>query len=181
MLYDNWLSDVARRFQQRFDEIKATYNFDNGPEFEIALCEVLREILPRRFGVCRGFVVGRNGERAGDDIVVFDSLHFPTLRALATDLSLKESVPAEAVLAYIEAKHTLTAEGDGKSGQSLTKALSQIQAVKAVPRPTVGHEQILPGVNLHGVTFQGPAHFPKTRNPYYAAIWARNVKSSESD
>ncbi len=180
MLYDDWLSDVARRFQQKFDNIKATYNFDHGPEFEIAICEVLREILPRRLGVCRGFVVGRNGERAGDDIIVFDSQHFPTLRALATDLSRKESIPAEAVLAYIEAKHTLTVEDD-KKGQCLAKALSQIESVKAVPRPSVGHDQILPGVNLHGATFQGPAHFPKTRNPYYAAIWARHVKSSDSD
>src|SRR5580704_5209058 len=135
MLYDNWLSDVARRFQQRFDEIKATYNFDNGPEFEIALCEVLREILPRRFGVCRGFVVGRNGERAGDDIIVFDAQHFPTIRALATDLSRKESIPAEAVLAYIEAKHTLRVEGDEAAGQSLAKALCQVDAVKGISRP----------------------------------------------
>jgi hypothetical protein len=181
MLYDDWLSDVARRFQQKFDNIKVTHNFDYGDEFEVALCEVLQEILPRRFGVCRGFVVGRNGERAGDDIIVYDAQHFPTLRALATDLSRKESIPAEAVLAYIEAKHTLSVEGDGKSGQSLAKAMSQIDAVKAIPRPPVEHHQILRGANLHGFNIQGPAGFPQIRNPYYSAIWARHVKSTESD
>jgi hypothetical protein len=182
MLYDDWLSEISRRFQQRFDNIQVTYNFDHGPEFEVALCELLREILPRRFGVCRGFVIGRNGERAGDDIIVFDAQHFPTLRALATDLSRKESIPAEAVLAYIEAKHTLIVEGDEKAGQSLAKALSQVDAVKRVPRPSVEHREILSGVNLsQGFQIQVAAGFPKIRNPYYSAIWARHVKSVQQD
>lgn len=182
MLYDNWLPDVARRFQQKFDNIAATHNFELGNEFEVAVCEVLRDLLPRRFGVCRGFVVGRNGDRAGDDIVIFDAQRFPTLRALATDLSRMESIPAEAVLAYIEAKHTLIVEGDEKVGQSLAKATRQVELVKAVPRPPVEHAELIPGVNLKGgFTVTPPPGFPQIRNPYYAAIWARHVKAKSDD
>jgi hypothetical protein len=182
VLYDNWLPDVARRFQQRFDNIGAMHNFELGNEFEVALCKVLVDLLPRRFGVCRGFVVGRNGERAGDDIIVFDAQRFPTIRALATDFSQKESVPAEAVLAYIEAKHTLTVEGDENAPQSLAKATTQIERVKKVPRPPVGHGELISGVDLEGLFTATPAPgLPTIRNPYYAAVWARRVKTKSED
>jgi hypothetical protein len=183
VLYNNWLHDVAKRFQKKFDDdISATFNFELGPEFEIAICKVLQDLLPRRFGVCRGFVVGRTGDSAGDDIIIFDAQRFPTIRALATDLSQKERVPAEAMLAYIEAKHTLIVEGDDKSGQSLAKATRQVEAVKAISRPAVELQEVVPGLNLgDGLCVEGPSGYPSTKNPYYAAIWARNLKSIEQD
>jgi|ERR1019366_520635 hypothetical protein len=165
-LYNDWLPQVAQRFQQKFESIQVAHNFDLGNEFEVAVAEVLREILPRRFGVCRGFVVARNGERAGDDIIVFDAQAFPTLRALATDLSRKEAVPAEAVLAYIEAKHTLHVEGEERVGQSLAKATSQVDLVKRIPRPAVEHHQLIRGVNLLGTfNLKPPADFPASAIP----------------
>jgi hypothetical protein len=112
-VYGNWLSEIANRFQARFDTITAVHNFEHGDEFEVALCQVLRDILPRRASVCRGYVVAQDGTLAGDDIIVFDAARFPVLRALGDDLSRKEKVPAEAVLAYIEAKHTLHVDGGG--------------------------------------------------------------------
>jgi hypothetical protein len=66
VLYNNWLNDVAKRFQKKFDDVSAEFNFDLGPEFEIAICKVLQDLLPRRLGVCREFVVGRSGDLAGD-------------------------------------------------------------------------------------------------------------------
>jgi len=179
VLYNNWLSDVAQRFQQRFERIQAHYNFDFGDEFEVAICEVLRDILPRRFGVCRGFVVGRNGERAGDDIIIFDAGRSPTIRALATDLSRKEDVPAEAVLAYIEAKHTLAIAGDVSDGQSLAKATHQIEQMKAIPRPPVELASIIPGVRLNGIGLRPPQGFPNICNPYYTAIWGRHIRADD--
>lgn len=110
-LYNNWLGKLAERFQAKFDDIQTIYNFEYGDEFEVALCEVLKSIIPRRASVCRGFVVAKDGTLAGDDIIIFDSTRFPALRAIGEDLSRKEQVPAEAVLAYIEAKHTLYVHG----------------------------------------------------------------------
>jgi hypothetical protein len=177
MLYDNWLGDITDRFQRKLDAIKVEHNFDYGEEFEVALAIVLREILPLRFGVCRGFVVARDGTKAGDDIIIFDAQRFPVLRELErSDLSRKQQVPAEAVLAYIEAKHTLYLEGD--EGQSLNKALEQVRAVKEIVRPRV-RPRVLPNISL----FRTPAahleasHTPLFRNPYYGAIWARNIEA----
>lgn len=175
MLYNNWLSDVASRFQRSFEEIQATHNFEYGDEFEVAVCKLLRALLPRQYGVCRGFVVARTGEHAGDDIIVFDAGRFPTLRALGMDdLSRMEYVPAEAVLAYIEAKHTLT-------GETLSKATKQVEQVKAIPRPPVDLSRRISGINLKGISIQPPKDFPAICNPYYAAIWARQEKMDSED
>jgi|CZKU01.1.fsa_nt_gi hypothetical protein len=177
MVYDNWLGDIAKRFQVEFDAIKTTHNFDYGDEFEVAVATVLREVLPLRFGVCRGYVVARNGQRAGDDIIIFDAQRFPTLRALErTDLSRKENVPAEAVLAYLEAKHTLHLKGDG--GQSLSKAIMQVRQIKSVPRTRVPLNQLAQGINIAApLTINFGPGWPTFRNPYYSAIWARHVDS----
>ncbi|MDP2316533.1 MAG: hypothetical protein Q8P41_26810 [Pseudomonadota bacterium] len=172
MLYDGWATKIAARFQRRFDEIEVNHNFDFGSEFEIAVCEVLRTILPQRASVCRGYVVGQDGSKAGDDIVIFDSAKFPTLRSLGRSLALREEVPAEAVLAYIEAKHTLNVDGTGP--QSLAKAIRQVGGVKAIHR-----EQTWAGYKNFPLpprsTSSTPSYWPDSRNPWYTAIWARHV------
>ena len=169
--YNDWVGQLARRFQSKFDGIQAVHNFDYGGEFEIALCEVLKGILPRRASACRGFIVAQDGVLAGDDIIIFDSARFPALRAIGADLSRKEQVPAEAVLAYIEAKHTLYLHGN--SGQSLEKATSQTAAVKSLTRTPLEHRHMIPGLDL-GTQVNPPATYPKIKNPWYTAIWSRN-------
>jgi hypothetical protein len=86
------------------------------------------------------------------------------------------------VLAYIEAKHTLVVEGDEGVGQSLAKATKQIEAFKAIARPAVEHRAALGGITL-GADFSINTEpgFPATRNPYYAAIWARHLKSKKAE
>ena len=64
MKYRGYLKKMSERFEAEFKRIAAHYNFDHGPEFEIALCEVLRLVLPQKFGICRGFVVPADGEAA---------------------------------------------------------------------------------------------------------------------
>jgi hypothetical protein len=169
-LYNNWLGKLAERFQAEFDAIMTVHNFEYGDEFEIALCKVLKTILPRRASVCRGYVVAQDGTLAGDDIIVFDSSRFPVLRAIGKDLSQKEQVPAEAVLAYIEAKHTLYVHGN--SGQSLEKATGQTTAVKSLSRTPLEHRHLITGLDL-GAQVIPPPTYPKIKNPWYTAIWSR--------
>ncbi len=169
-LYNDWLGQLAQRFQSKFDDIRTVHNFEYGDEFEIALCEVLKGIIPRRASVCRGFIVAQDGTLAGDDIVIFDSARFPALRAVGEDLSRKEQVPAEAVLAYIEAKHTLYVHGN--SGQSLEKATAQTAAVKLLIRTPLEHCHMIPGLDL-GAQVDTPTSYPKIKNPWYTAIWSR--------
>lgn len=174
--YAGFLKDLVERFDDRLKRITVEHNFEYGDEFEIAVCEVLRQILPSRIGVCRGYVVGRDGTTAGDDIILFDVARFPTLRLLQGDLALKERVPVDAVLAYIEAKHTLYVEGEG--GQSLSKAIRQVRAVKRLSRPPVdllniGGQIVIRG----GFSVDHPRGYPQRRNPLYAAIWAPHLNT----
>lgn len=171
-MYGDWLATVTRQFQDAFGGIEAEYNFDLGPEYEVAICNVLRSVLPRRYGVCRGFVVAKGGELAGDDIIVFDADRYPVLRSLGEDLSRKQKVPAEAVLAYIEAKHTLHIQGAGP--QSLTRAAVQTNAIKQLPRERLEHRHRFSYFDL-GPQVNPPPIMPKYCNPWYTAIWSRRV------
>lgn len=182
MLYDGYLKAVADKFDKHFSDIAAYHNFELGNEFEVALCQVLRRILPDRFGVCRGFIVTRDGKRAGDDIIIFNREHFGTLRLLdQNDFSRLEAIPVETVCAYIEAKHTVSLEGDG--GQSLNKALSQVAAVKALPRRKISYNEISPGMGLHPDDYQirVPKGWPDDRNPMFTCVWSRQVRLKEKD
>ena len=178
MKYDGYLKNVASRFESLFELIEARYNFDYGDEFELALCDALRAILPERFGICRGFVVSSSGDCAGDDLIIFDRIRFPTLRILRQDsFARKEQIPVEAVYAYIEAKHTLEIEGD--SGQSLKKASTQVAKVKSLPREDISLTMVDPYVGPLPIEISAPKGFPKTRNPMYGAIISRRVRQRE--
>jgi hypothetical protein len=123
-LYAGYIERLAKRFDEALSEIEAVHNFEYGAEFEVAICKVLRRVLPHKYAVCRGYVVDESGHTSGDDIVIFDRIRFPTLRSRdEEDFSLKEHVPIDAAYAYIEAKHTLDIDGNGES--SLARATEQ--------------------------------------------------------
>lgn len=104
-MYKNLIDRISDRAEAIFSEIESIYNFDKGDEFEIAVCKLLMAILPEKFGVCRGHVITKNDEVAGDDIIIYDKHNFPLLRLLDEDnLWRKQYVPVEAVYCYIEAK-----------------------------------------------------------------------------
>ena len=133
--YNNFLLTLSKRFNGFMDGMSSFYNFDIGDEFEIALCRALRVILPKQYGICRGFIVTRDGSYQGDDIIIYNPFLFPTLRFLGEDnFERKEYIPIEAVYAFIEAKYTINIEGTVKDGQSLNKALTQIELVKSLTR-----------------------------------------------
>lgn len=135
--YDNLIEKISRSFLSEINKISVNYNFDLGDEFEIALCKVLRSFLPTKYGVCRGFVVSKDGEKEGDDIIIYDQEIFPTFRFLdKNDFSRSEEIPIEAVYAYIEAKNTLDYE-------TLPKAFDQVRKVKRLCYQRAGAIQTL--------------------------------------
>jgi hypothetical protein len=178
VVYADYVTKLAKRFHEALDSIEAEHGFEYGPEFEVALCRVLFDALPDRFGVARGYAVNPRGDSAGDDILIYERIRFPTFRGLpVTDYASKERIPIEAIYCYIEAKHTLHIDGD--DGQSLKKAIEQVKAVrtlcrgrKAVPLTDSGS-----GVNFsQGFTVTAPEGYPDYRNPCFTAIIARYVK-----
>jgi hypothetical protein len=174
MIYDKFLNTISEKYDKLFSEIHAEYNFDSGPEFEIALCKALRILLPSKYGICRGFIVTIDGKKAGDDIIIFDQERFPTLRLLDdTTYAQKQQIPIEAVYAYIEAKNTLCLEG--YNGNSIEKAMKQVSDVKKLSRKQVPLNKI-----TYNTTFNCKVerleHWPQIRNPMYTAILSRGVR-----
>jgi hypothetical protein len=161
--------------------LEAFYSFDLGPEFEIAVCKTLRAALPQKFGICRGHVVTASGDQAGDDIIIYDQVRFPTLRALdEEDYARKEWIPIEAVYAYIEAKHAINLTGS--DGSSLQKAINQVKAVKklCLTRTEVSHTQILPFLQLPEDFMLDRGHgYPSFANPLFTMIVARQIREKE--
>jgi len=175
MLYDDYVPRLAQRFAAELESIRVGYNFDLGDEFEIAMCRVLRLILPTKFGVCRGFVVSKDGDQAGDDLIIFDWERFSSLGLRdPDDYSRNEFIPVEAVFAYIETKYTLNLEGG--DGQSLSKSISQVQAVKEL---CYQREPLQPG-ELRHITFaqnlKMPDSRPQIRNPAWGAVFSSRVR-----
>lgn len=171
-VYNNFLNNISKKFLKNFDEISAIYNFDNGDEFEIALCKSLRTILPQHYGICRGSIFTIEGDFVGDDIIIYDQYHFPTLRLLEDNtFAQKQQIPYEAVFAYIEAKNTIILEGEG--GNTLHKAWSQCKAIKKLKREDVKYSKY----SINNIPFLTPLpNWPKIGNPIYTAIFSRGVR-----
>jgi hypothetical protein len=177
-LYRNYVKTLSSRLDAQITTIEAGYNFDYGLEFEIVLCELLREVLPEKYGVTRGFVVAADGTIAGDDIIIFDRSLFPTLQLRKQNsFARKEYVPIEAVYCYIEAKHTLNIEGD--DGQSFLKASEQVSQVKKLcdtrKKVPLGY------LNSHfelGECFsiERSELLPNFLNPVYGVVFSRQVR-----
>lgn len=172
MIYNDYIKSLSDKFSRRLDDISAEHNFEYGNEFEIAICEILREFLPSKYGICRGFIVNSSGKKAGDDIIVFDQERFPTLKLHKRDnYSRLENIPAEAVYAYIEAKHTL-------NSKSLKKAIAQIKKVKQIcsKRHKVGISQMDPYINSNVFDISAGSCFPDYRNPVFTLILTRFIE-----
>lgn len=176
-LYNDFLKNISQKFINNFSEISAIYNFDYGDEFEIALCKSLRTVLPNYYGVCRGSIFSIDGESVGDDIIIYDQFHFPTLRLLEDNtFAQKQQIPFEAVFAYIEAKNTLIVEGSG--GNTIEKAWTQCQNVKKLNRKEVKFSKY----SINNIPFLKPMpYWPTIGNPIYTAIFSRGIRMNSND
>ena len=170
--YDGYIERLARKVEARLKDIEAIYNFDLGDEFEVAICALLEDILPAKYGVCRGFVVAKNGDKAGDDLIIYDKMSSPTLRSgMSRQFPVKEQIPVDAVYAYIECKHSIT------DTAVLEKAITQAQAVKKLILTRRGLSN--PEYEANGPTYNGrvrdwPRTFPPLKNQPFCAVFARH-------
>ena len=171
-LYGKYLKELASVYKSALDKMRTHHNFEAGDEFELAICDTLRIVLPAKYGVCRGYLVDSSGNRAGDDIIVYDRVRFPTIRLEAEErYDRLQQIPIEAAYLYIEAKHTLHLNGSGS--QSLAKSIKQVSDVKALTSKRAPVR-----ANLSGAA---KAHcVPEIRNPMMGIILARNVKKHSS-
>lgn len=169
--YGGYIERLARKVEARLQDIEAIYNFDLGDEFEVAICALLEDILPAKYGVCRGFVVAENGEKAGDDLIIYDKMSSPTLRSsMSRQFPVKEQIPVDAVYAYIECKHSIS------DSAVLAKAVSQAEAVKKLlltRRGRTNPEYQVDGPIYNGRVRDWPRTYPPLKNQPFCAVFAR--------
>lgn len=169
--YGGYIERLARKVEARLQDIEAIYNFDLGDEFEIAICDLLESLLPAKYGICRGFVVSENGEKAGDDLIIYDKMSSPTLRSsMARQFPVKEQIPVDAVFAYIECKHSIS------DSAVLQKAVNQAEDVKKLLLTRRGRSN--PDYQVEGPIYNGrvrdwPRTYPPLKNQPFCAVFAR--------
>lgn len=178
--YDDFIIKLATKINNRLSEISADYNFDFGDEFELAICELLRSFLPSKYGICRGFVVNKAGEKSGDDIIIYDQERFPTLNQIKKeDFSRKENIPIEAVYCYIEAKYTLDITSSNKT--NLKKAIKQVKNVKILVQQRSKYE-LNKNDPYHSISKEltpTKGIYP-CRNPIFSMIISRYVSDGKN-
>lgn len=176
MVYNNFVSRISKRFQSRFDEIDPQWNFDIGNEFEMTLATILEELLPDKFGVCRGFVTPMNGDAKGDDIIIYDKINVPLLKPPTNyKFTRKESVPLEATYSYIEAKNSIELV-DQKSRNFIKKAISQVNAVNSLERADRPLNDIVSGYSFRNSSIQGRVGYPEILNPLFTVLFSRGIR-----
>lgn len=169
--YGGYIERLAKKVEARLQDIEAIYNFDLGDEFELALCALLEDVLPAKYGVCRGFVVTEDGKTAGDDVIIYDKMASPTLRSsLSRQFPVKEQIPVDAVYAYIECKHNIA------TTEVLETAIGQAEAVKKLVLTRRGLDN--PDYEVDGPVYNGrprdwPRTYPPLKNQPFCAVFAR--------
>lgn len=178
--YGGYIERLSRKVGARLLDIEAVFNFDLGGEYEVAMCHLLEDVLPSKFGICRGFVVSESGELAGDDIIIYDKMSCPTLRASSgLQYAVKEQIPIDAVYAYIECKHSIEDE------KVFNKAMNQVREVKKLllkRRPWINEVYEVDGPRYNGKVKDWPRQLPRLKNQPFCVIVARksNGKVPES-
>jgi len=180
-VYSDYLYTIGDKFSSLLGEIKVDYNFDNGDEFEIAVCKALRLILPNKYGICRGTVFTIENESIGDDIIIFDQSRFPVLRLLDNNnYAQKQHIPIEAVIAYIEAKNTVIIENGHPN--SLQKAIEQATKIKKIGRKEARLNPFVIDMDDRTLDFMKTTrseNYPQINNPFYTCVFSRGVRLKE--
>jgi len=124
-LIRNWREDLMDTFRRA--EPDHERRLHRGRPREEAVRNMLREFLPRRFGVDSGHVVSSRSSRSRDvDIILFDALGAPVFGTGSDGRGV--IVPVESALGIVEVKSTLSpadladARDQGRAFKSLAAA-----------------------------------------------------------
>ncbi len=112
---------LNRRLESRVvDADTINHNLETGLGAENVLREMLRDVLPRRFGVAKGKVTNAAGELSNHlDVIVYDALNYP---ALFLDENDNQILPVESVVAVIEVKRRSNATSFRRAFDTLASA-----------------------------------------------------------
>ncbi|HEY0734528.1 MAG TPA: DUF6602 domain-containing protein [Herpetosiphonaceae bacterium] len=138
-------------------------NYDSGPSVEDILRNELIHLLPNRYSVRSGVINDRYGRTAGDcDIIIFNDLWFPAIKAGATPESRRFHLPIEGVYAVCEVKQSI-------DYKILDEAMEKLVVCHRLDRPQTNANRLVENYDLDGC-------FHGLKNPLYSAIIATSLK-----
>jgi len=122
--------------QSSDDEVKT----EHGIVGESHVRKWLSSFLPKRFGVCKGYIITTNLEYSGAleewDVIIYDALESPILFTRASnEQEEKRAIPVEYVRGVIEVKATLTPYNANSIVTKLTKLREFIGENKSLEYP----------------------------------------------
>lgn len=92
----------AKLFEGRENGKLIQHNLEYGLGAENIFRELLREVLPLRYGVGKGKIINTNGDMSShQDVIIYDKLNFPTF---FTDENHNLILPLESIYTVIEVK-----------------------------------------------------------------------------
>ncbi|MGX9726525.1 MAG: DUF6602 domain-containing protein [Candidatus Electronema sp. VV] len=99
---------------------------EHGNTAEFLARRWLQSFLPKRFGVCKGYIITpcvyiKERELEEWDIIIYDAIESPILFTRGTDSELRQAIPIEHVRAVIEVKAALTPDAAKRSADKLLK------------------------------------------------------------
>ena len=118
------LNAYSKAKKQTADDAVKT---EHGNVAEALARKWLQSFLPKRFGVCKGYIITTNLNFEGPleewDVLVYDAIESPVLftRASDADAEPRRAIPVEYVRAVIEIKATLTPVTARKCASKLLK------------------------------------------------------------
>lgn len=138
-------------------------NFDSGLPLEEIVRAGLQRLLPHRYSVRHGVLVDGRGESAGDcDIVLFNELWFPAVKAGPMPHSRRTYLPIEGAYAVGEVKQTL-------SEATLDAAMEKLVIAHRLQRQPTPKERTVENRNSsscrHGLS-----------NPLYSFVFATGLE-----
>lgn len=148
-------ASVTRKLLQEFNETEKVLPLplDRGAQREEAVREFLREKLPRRYGVSKGFIVSSDGVQSEQcDVIIYDAHTSPVFYSNVD----QEVFPVETVYAVIQVKSRLTPT-------ELDNAIKNIASFKLMPREDVTSVPVGP---VGGI----PLHYDESLNPKLGAL-----------
>lgn len=111
-------------------------SFDSGLGVEDIIRQSLEELLPKRYTVTSGLINDCLGRTSGEsDIVIFNEIWFPAVKAGATEKSKRRHFPIEGVYATLEVKQTI-------SQKTLDEAFEKLVCASRLFRPVASKDYI---------------------------------------
>lgn len=126
--------DLSEAFFKRQEELRTALGIGDiadhpgtkGDDTELKWSNMLRELLPKRYGVSNGFVVDSHGSRSEQiDVIIHDRHFSPKLFTVSTAVY----IPAESVYAAFEVKQ-------GLDKSNLEYAAEKVATVRRLHRTT---------------------------------------------